>query len=90
MEEIKDITRRLEAMSEFLDKVASSTAEPSPHAPEELAEKLGIDINNMLDPLTPLAASPEEANEEAEQQVLTRVDKLSQGIENKLNQIMGN
>lgn len=79
---IREFRRLADALKE-IDRAIESVPE-SPDAPERIAEELGRDLGKELDPITPLAASREEALFEKEEKILSRIEKLGKIIEDKL------
>lgn len=76
----------LEAVGKIDDAVASVPAGSGDL--DQVAKALGGDLGATMDPITPLAASRDEADAEVETKSLTKAKKLGDLVEKKLEKIL--
>lgn len=83
MEELEKVH---EALSRTLKELEAIEASDSI---QEMAEKLGVKLDSMMDPMTPLADTMESADDEAQDRSLTNSKKLVDAIDEKLSKALG-
>lgn len=83
MEELEQVH---EALSKTLKELEAIEASDSI---QEMADKLGVKLDSMMDPMTPLADTMESADDEAQDRSLTNSKKLVDAIDEKLSKALG-
>lgn len=81
----------IDKIVDYMDKVDQAIKEvpaKDPDAIDQIAKKLDIQLEHMMEPATPLSASPEEAVAEAETKVKTKSIMLRKAIDKEIGDIL--
>lgn len=73
-----DLSKGIDDMAKIIDNIKEG------ETPEDVAAKLGGTLDGKLSTITPLAPDVETAQQESETQILTKMDQLSEVVQEKI------
>ena len=91
MATFESVADKFDELADMLTKMGNAvdSTPPAPDAPEQIAAKMGIKLDRVMQGPTPLSDTPEQAILESEQKVQTRMEQLTSVFNSKIKAVIG-